>query len=105
MIKWLGENGGALVGTNKYLCMQKKDLCVQIRFLCRLYRGCFSRGSRTLWCFWKSVRGSHHTCVVIGRRLLCSYFTPYLGSLHFMAASNKNLMGAPTYRAQHKLLI
>jgi hypothetical protein len=32
MIKWLGENGGELVGT-------KKDLCVQIRFLCRLHRG------------------------------------------------------------------
>jgi hypothetical protein len=31
MIKWLGENGGELIGTNKYLCMQKKDLCVQIR--------------------------------------------------------------------------
>jgi hypothetical protein len=28
MIKWLGENGGALVGTNKYLCVQKKrSLC------------------------------------------------------------------------------
>jgi hypothetical protein len=38
MIKWLGENGGELVGTNKYLCVQKKDLCVQIRFLCRLHK-------------------------------------------------------------------
>jgi hypothetical protein len=38
MIKWLGENGGELVGTNKYLCVQKKDLCVQIRFICRLHR-------------------------------------------------------------------
>jgi hypothetical protein len=24
MIKWLGENGGELVGINKYLCVQKK---------------------------------------------------------------------------------
>jgi hypothetical protein len=24
MIKWIGENGGELVGTNKYLCVQKK---------------------------------------------------------------------------------
>jgi hypothetical protein len=31
MIKWIGENGGELVGTNKYLC-------VQIRFFCRLHR-------------------------------------------------------------------
>jgi hypothetical protein len=29
MIKWLGENGGELVGTNK---CKKKDLCVQISF-------------------------------------------------------------------------
>jgi hypothetical protein len=56
---------GVLVGTNKYLCVQKKDLCVQIRFLCRLHRECFCRGSRMLWCFRKSVRGSHHTYVVI----------------------------------------
>jgi hypothetical protein len=42
MIKWLGENGGELVGTKKYLCKQKsisvskkEVLCVQIRFLCR----------------------------------------------------------------------
>jgi hypothetical protein len=48
MIKWLGENGGELVGTNKYLCVQKKDLCVQIRFLCRLHKGCSGRGSRML---------------------------------------------------------
>jgi hypothetical protein len=48
MIKWLGENGGELVGTNKYLCVQKKDLCVQIRFFYRLHRGCSSRGSRML---------------------------------------------------------
>jgi hypothetical protein len=28
MINWLGENGGELVGTNKYLCVQKKgSLC------------------------------------------------------------------------------
>jgi hypothetical protein len=28
MIKWLGENGGDLVGTNKYLCVQKNgSLC------------------------------------------------------------------------------
>jgi hypothetical protein len=28
MIKWLGENGGELVGTNNYLCMHKKrSLC------------------------------------------------------------------------------
>jgi hypothetical protein len=32
MIKWLGENGGEFVGT------KKKDLCVQIRFLCRLHK-------------------------------------------------------------------
>jgi hypothetical protein len=24
MIKWIGENGGELVGTNKYLCVQKR---------------------------------------------------------------------------------
>jgi hypothetical protein len=24
MIKWLGENGGELVGTKKYLCVQKR---------------------------------------------------------------------------------
>jgi hypothetical protein len=24
MIKWLGENGGELVGTEKYLCVQKR---------------------------------------------------------------------------------
>ena len=24
MIKWLGENGGEFVGTNKYLCVQKE---------------------------------------------------------------------------------
>jgi hypothetical protein len=36
MIEWLGENEGELVGTNKYLC-------VQIRFLCRLCRGCSGR--------------------------------------------------------------
>jgi hypothetical protein len=42
MIKWLGENGGELVGTKKYLYKQKsisvskkEVLCVQIRFLCR----------------------------------------------------------------------
>jgi hypothetical protein len=47
MIKWLGENGGELVGTYKDLCVQKKeDLRVQIRFLCRLHRGCSARGSR-----------------------------------------------------------
>jgi hypothetical protein len=28
MIKWLGENGGELVGTKKYLCVQKREsLC------------------------------------------------------------------------------
>jgi hypothetical protein len=28
MIKWLRENGGELVGTNKYLCVQNKgSLC------------------------------------------------------------------------------
>jgi hypothetical protein len=28
MIKWLGENGGELVGTKKYLCVQKRgSLC------------------------------------------------------------------------------
>jgi hypothetical protein len=28
MIKWLGENGGELVGTNKYLSVQKRgSLC------------------------------------------------------------------------------
>jgi hypothetical protein len=28
MINWLGENGGELVGTNKYLCVQKRgSLC------------------------------------------------------------------------------
>jgi hypothetical protein len=28
MIEWLGENEGELVGTNKYLCVQKiKSLC------------------------------------------------------------------------------
>jgi hypothetical protein len=28
MIKWLGENGGELVGTNKYLSVQKNgSLC------------------------------------------------------------------------------
>jgi hypothetical protein len=42
MIKWLGENRGELVGTNKYLC-------VQIRFFCRLHRGCSCRDSRMLW--------------------------------------------------------
>jgi hypothetical protein len=49
MIKWLGENGGELVGTNKILCMQKIYLCIQIRFLCRLHRGCSIRGSRMLY--------------------------------------------------------
>jgi hypothetical protein len=40
MIKWLGENGGELVGTKKIsLCAKEKDLSVQIRFLCRLHRG------------------------------------------------------------------
>jgi predicted metal-binding protein len=48
MIKWLGENGGELEGTKKYLCVQKKDLFVQIRFFCRLHRGCLGRGSRML---------------------------------------------------------
>jgi hypothetical protein len=24
MIKWLGENGGEVVGTKKYLCVQKR---------------------------------------------------------------------------------
>jgi hypothetical protein len=48
MIKWLGENGGELVGTNKYLCVQKTNLCVQIRFHCRLHRGCSGRGLRML---------------------------------------------------------
>jgi hypothetical protein len=49
MINWLGENGGELVETTKYLCVQKKkDLCVQIRFFCRLHRGCSARGSRML---------------------------------------------------------
>jgi hypothetical protein len=28
MIKWLGENGGELVGTKKYLCVQKKRIFV-----------------------------------------------------------------------------
>jgi hypothetical protein len=28
MIKWIGENGGELVGTNKYLCVQKKGIYV-----------------------------------------------------------------------------
>jgi hypothetical protein len=28
MIKWIGENGGELVGTKKYLCVQKRG------FLC-----------------------------------------------------------------------
>jgi hypothetical protein len=28
MIKWLGENGGELEGTEKYLCVQKRgSLC------------------------------------------------------------------------------
>jgi hypothetical protein len=27
MIKWLGENEEELVETNKYLCVQKWDLC------------------------------------------------------------------------------
>jgi hypothetical protein len=28
MIKWLEENGGELIGTNKYLCGQKRgSLC------------------------------------------------------------------------------
>jgi hypothetical protein len=45
MIKWLGENGGELVGTNKYLCVQKKgSLCTNKI----LHRGCSSRGSRML---------------------------------------------------------
>jgi hypothetical protein len=32
MIKWLGENGGELVGTKKYLCVQKKRI-----FVCNMY--------------------------------------------------------------------
>jgi hypothetical protein len=28
MIKWLGENGGELVGTKKYLCVQKERIFV-----------------------------------------------------------------------------
>jgi hypothetical protein len=28
MIKWLGENVGELVGTKKYLCVQKKRIFV-----------------------------------------------------------------------------
>jgi hypothetical protein len=36
MIKWLGENGGELKSI--FVC-NKEDLCVQIRFLCRLHRG------------------------------------------------------------------
>ena len=48
MIEWLEENGGELVGTNKYFCTQKKELYVQIRFICRLHRGCSGRGSRML---------------------------------------------------------
>jgi hypothetical protein len=32
MIKWLGENGGELVGTKKYLCVQKRgSLCAKKR--------------------------------------------------------------------------
>jgi hypothetical protein len=57
MIKWLGEIGEELVGTNRNLCVQNKgslcikqrifvyktkDLCIQIRFLCRLHRKCSS---------------------------------------------------------------
>jgi hypothetical protein len=31
MIKWLGENGGELVGTKKYLCVQKRgSLCTNL---------------------------------------------------------------------------
>jgi hypothetical protein len=59
MIKWLGENGGELVGTNKYLCVQKKDLCVQIRLLCRLHRGCSVRGSRMLRILNCAFRWTH----------------------------------------------
>jgi hypothetical protein len=33
------EGGGGIVGTKKYLCVQKVDLPVQTRFLCRLHRG------------------------------------------------------------------
>jgi hypothetical protein len=29
MIKWLGENGGELIGIKKYLCLQKRgSLCI-----------------------------------------------------------------------------
>jgi hypothetical protein len=50
MIKWLGDNGGELVGTKKYLYVQKKRIfLVQIRFFCRFHRGCSGRGSRMLW--------------------------------------------------------
>jgi hypothetical protein len=53
MIKWLGENREKLVGTNMHLCVQKKDLCVQIRVLCRFHKRYFSRGLRMLYCtFW-----------------------------------------------------
>jgi hypothetical protein len=55
MIKWLGKNEGELVGTNKYLCVQKKDLCVHIRFFCRLHRGCSGRGSKML-CVWRTSK-------------------------------------------------
>jgi hypothetical protein len=48
MIKWLGENGGELVGINKeqisiFVC-KTKNLCIQVRFLW----GCSGRGSRML---------------------------------------------------------
>jgi hypothetical protein len=62
MIKWLGENGGELVGTNKYLVCKKLDLCVEIRFFCRLHRGCSSRGSRML-CYFMMILQDRATFV------------------------------------------
>jgi hypothetical protein len=55
MIKWLGENRGELVQTNKYLCVQKEGSLCTIRFLCRLHRRCSSRDSRML-CLLLGIR-------------------------------------------------
>ena len=33
MIKWLGENGGELVGTNKYHCVQKKKRIFEYKYV------------------------------------------------------------------------